>query len=53
MTNYTDVGFKKIRLSDHVWNLLREYWEEVVGSVGVDSMSEEYWPEGNTYTNHW
>mmetsp|Transcript_18965 Transcript_18965/g.39985 ORF Transcript_18965/g.39985 Transcript_18965/m.39985 type:complete len:290 (+) Transcript_18965:159-1028(+) len=53
MTNYTDVGFKKIRISDELWNILREYWQETMDNGGIESLEEEYWPEANTYTNHW
>ncbi len=51
MTNYTDVGFAKVRLSDEVWKTLREFWEQEEG--GIENLEEEYWPEANTYTNHW
>lgn len=53
MTNYTDIGFKKIRLPDEIWALLREYWGEIMKTGGVEALEEEYWPEANTYTNHW
>lgn len=55
MTNYTDVGFKKMRLSDDLWRLIREFWEDQLKVIGgdIEKIEEEYWPEGNTYTNHW
>lgn len=54
MTNYTDIGFKKIRLSDHVWRLIEGYWEDyMTNGGGLEALEEEYWPEGNTYVNHW
>mmetsp|Transcript_23436 Transcript_23436/g.56578 ORF Transcript_23436/g.56578 Transcript_23436/m.56578 type:complete len:294 (-) Transcript_23436:1363-2244(-) len=51
MKNYTDTGFKKVRLSEGIWRYLREYWEETL--TNGDVVEAEYWPEGNTYTNHW
>lgn len=53
MTNYTDFGFKKMRLSDEVWTLLRTFWDRTMENGGIEELEEEYWPEGNTYTNHW
>jgi len=53
MTNYTDIGFKKVRLSDEIWTLLREFWDETMNNGGIENLEEEYWPEANTYTNHW
>lgn len=45
MTNYTDVGFKKIRLSDELWTFLREYWDDTIKQQGgtIDKLEEEYW----------
>jgi hypothetical protein len=53
MTNHTDVGFAKVRLSDDVWRMLREFWEQIMEEGGIEQLEEEYWPEANTYTNHW
>lgn len=53
MTNYTDVGFKKMRLSDDIWNMLRNFWDVTMANGGIENIEEEYWPEANTYTNHW
>lgn len=54
MTNYTDVGFAKVRLSEEVWRTLREFWEQIMQEEGgIENLEEEYWPEANTYTNHW
>jgi prolyl 4-hydroxylase len=48
MTNYTDVGFKKIKTPPKVWKLISEFWEK-----NKDKRLPENWPKGNTYTNHW
>lgn len=48
MQNYTKLGFTKIRAPDHVFKLIREFWDE-----NKDKASDESWPVGNTYTNHW
>jgi len=48
MQNYTDIGFKKIRAPDHVWNLIKEFWEK-----NKDKQTKENWGIGNTYTNNW
>ena len=54
MTNFTDVGFKKIRLPDYLWFDLKTYWDDnVMAKGGIENLEEEYWPEANTYTNHW
>ncbi len=55
MTNYTDLGFAKVRLSEKLWKTLREFWEQVMNEENgtVDNLEEEYWPDANTYTNHW
>jgi len=46
--NYTEVGFRKLRVPDHVWEIVSEFWE-------ANKMKEtnEKWPPGNTYTNNW
>jgi len=48
MENYTDIGFKKIKAPEHVWKLVKDFWD-----VNKDYHSKENWPSGNTYTNHW
>ena len=45
MENYTDIGFKKIRTPDKVWNLIKAFWDR-----NKDSQSNEEWPTGNTYS---
>ena len=46
--NYTDTGFKKIRAPEAVMKLIREHWEK-----NKEKKSQENWPMGNTYVNHW
>ena len=53
MTNYTDIGFKKVRLSDELFTAIREFWQETMDNGGIEKLKEEYWPPANTYTNHW
>lgn len=48
MVNYTTLGYTKIRAPDHVFKLVREFWER-----NKDEQRVEQWPPGNTYTNHW
>lgn len=48
MQNYTEIGFKKIKTPEKLWNLLTDFWEK-----NKDNRSEENWNTGNTYTNHW
>ena len=48
MQNYTDIGFKKIKAPEAVFKLIKEFWER-----NQNQQSEERWPVGNTYTNHW
>lgn len=48
MQNYTDIGFKKIRAPEAMFNMLKKFWEE-----NKDKKTNENWPKGNTYTNHW
>lgn len=52
MANYTDVGFEKMRVSDQLWNSIRAFWDLTLEN-GIEALEEEYWPEANTYTNHW
>jgi hypothetical protein len=56
MTNYTDIGFMKTRVSDNVWKMLQKFWKEQLDRVDGNipwGLHNESWPEGNTYTNHW
>jgi prolyl 4-hydroxylase len=46
--NYTTMGFTKIRAPDKVFSLLKEFWDQNVGSE-----KPEKWIAGNIYTNHW
>lgn len=48
MTNYTDVGFKKIRAPPDVMKLVSDFWEE-----NKERGTLETWGTGNTYTNNW
>jgi hypothetical protein len=48
MRNYTSTGFKKIRAPDHVFKLLRDFWEK-----NKHNRKLEQWSVGNIYTNHW
>ncbi|KAL7432610.1 hypothetical protein ACHAXH_001811 [Discostella pseudostelligera] len=48
MQNYTDTGFKKVQAPKAVFDLLSNYWE-----THYDERSQEKWPRGNTYVNHW
>ena len=41
MQNYTDVGFKKIKTPDAVWNLLKDFWEH-----NKDKKKAENWHKG-------
>ena len=47
MKNYTSMGFKKMRAPDHVFSLLKTFWE-----ANKDSERDEKWPAGNIYVNH-
>jgi prolyl 4-hydroxylase len=56
MTNYTSIGFLKTRLSDETYKLVQDFWNEAKANVDNDvvgGMTNESWPTGNTYTNHW
>jgi hypothetical protein len=48
MVNYTANGFTKIRAPEHVFNLIKEFWD-----ANKDKARPENWPAGNTYVNHW
>eukprot|EP00591_Stephanopyxis_turris_P013528 CAMPEP_0195511534 /NCGR_PEP_ID=MMETSP0794_2-20130614/3819_1 /TAXON_ID=515487 /ORGANISM="Stephanopyxis turris, Strain CCMP 815" /LENGTH=456 /DNA_ID=CAMNT_0040639151 /DNA_START=95 /DNA_END=1462 /DNA_ORIENTATION=- len=48
MQNYTELGFKKIKAPDEVFNVIKKFWDE-----NKDRGQPENWNAGNTYTNHW
>eukprot|EP00978_Attheya_sp_CCMP212_P000967 scaffold2027_cov52-Attheya_sp.AAC.2 len=48
MQNYTDVGFKKLRAPKALYKMVKDFWDK-----NKDTQSNENWPKGNTYTNHW
>ena len=48
MTNYTDVGFKKIKAPPDLMKMLVKFWED-----NKELEYREEWPVGNVYTNHW
>lgn len=48
MVNYTKYGYTKIRAPDHVFKLIKEFWDD-----NRDRQTLESWPPGNTYVNHW
>jgi prolyl 4-hydroxylase len=50
MTNYTSLGFKKIRAPEHVWKLIEQFWQD---NKHLKFDKEENWGKGNTYTNNW
>lgn len=53
-TNYTEIGFKKTKLSDETWSMLNTFWANVKAKENFpDSLKTEDWPEANTYVNHW
>ena len=48
MTNYTDIGFKKIKAPEELFRLIKEFWD---ANKNIDV--PEQWGIGNTYTNNW
>ena len=46
--NYTEIGFKKMRVPALIWGDLLRFWEE-----NKEKEIEEDWPPGNTYVNNW
>jgi hypothetical protein len=48
MRNYTDLGYRKIRAPEHVFQLLKDFWEK-----NKENRTPEKWSIGNIYTNHW
>lgn len=55
MTNYTDIGFLKTRLSEKTFANILDFWEDEKKRADEipGSLRDEDWPPGNTYTNHW
>ena len=50
MWNYTDMGFRLVKLPHDVIAALTKFWES---NHGKNNEKEEEWFVGNTYTNHW
>jgi prolyl 4-hydroxylase len=48
MQNYTEIGFKKIRAPDAVFDLVQDFWKD-----NHFKGQNENWQYGNVYTNHW
>jgi prolyl 4-hydroxylase len=48
MQNYTEIGYKKIRAPEGLWNLVKDFWDK-----NHHLAKEEQWGVGNTYTNNW
>jgi len=48
MTNYTELGFKKVRAPEEVFRLIEKFWHENRHNGKV-----EEWGTGYTYTNNW
>ena len=46
--NYTEVGFKKLRLPQNTWELLLNFWQ-----LNKENAKKELVPGPYTYTNHW
>ena len=46
--NYTELGFKHIRLPEALWIAIKEYYDKMKTKESIES-----WPRGNTYVNHW
>jgi len=49
MTNYTELGFTKVKLDKDLFAEILDFWE----TNKVKGLVDEAWPKGNTYTNHW
>lgn len=43
MQNYTELGFKKIRAPEEVWQRIKKFWEE---NKGRENWKDENWPKG-------
>ena len=54
MTNYTELGFKKTRLSDEMWTTLQEFWAETMEEAGgdINNLEEEYWWVNQDYITY-
>lgn len=48
MVNYTDIGYKKIKAPEHVYDLLLKFWE-----ANKHEEKEEFWGPGNVFVNYW
>jgi len=48
MVNFTDVGYKKIRAPEHIFELLAKFWE-----ANKDKQSGENFFPGNVFINYW
>ena len=46
--NYTEIGFKKLKVPENIWKIIQEFWEE-----NKHKEKLEKWPRGNTYVNNW
>ncbi len=46
--NYTDIGFKKLRLPKEAWDPLIAFYEQ-----NKNNQHLETWPRGYTYVNTW
>ncbi len=46
--NYTELGFKKIRIPDELFKELLQFYEE-----NKKFAAPEQWPRANTYVNNW
>ena len=49
--NYTTIGFKKMRVPAHVWDIVTKFWDTNWKDGAGETL--EKWPPGNTYTNNW
>ena len=47
-TNYTTIGYKKIRVPDILWTLIKEFYEK-----NKDNQSLETFAHGYSFLNHW
>eukprot|EP00558_Chaetoceros_sp_UNC1202_P011579 CAMPEP_0197240252 /NCGR_PEP_ID=MMETSP1429-20130617/6576_1 /TAXON_ID=49237 /ORGANISM="Chaetoceros sp., Strain UNC1202" /LENGTH=407 /DNA_ID=CAMNT_0042699851 /DNA_START=1 /DNA_END=1224 /DNA_ORIENTATION=+ len=48
MVNFTDVGYKKIKAPENVYNMLLDFWNE-----NKDKEEDESWFVGNAFVNYW
>jgi len=48
MSNYTDTGYRKLRVPDALWERIQAFWE-----ANRHQSQEEVWDTANTYTNNW